>query len=36
MKEYIGEKQYLFVGKAWELKALVEERRVTREEVLKP
>jgi len=36
MKEYISEKQYLFVGKAWELQRLVEERRKTREETLKP
>jgi hypothetical protein len=32
MKEYIGEREYLFVGRAWELRKLVEERK----EVLKP
>ena len=32
MKEYIGEKQYLFVGKLWELRQLVQDRN----ETLKP
>jgi hypothetical protein len=36
MKEYIEANRYLFVGKVWELRQLVEERRAIREEVLKP
>lgn len=32
MKEYIGDKQYLFVGKLWELRQLIQERK----EALKP
>ncbi len=36
MKEYIGEKGYLFVGKRWELERLIEARRKQRAEVLKP
>ena len=36
MKEYITERGYLFVGKAWELDQLIKERRKQRAEVLKP
>ena len=38
MKEQISSdgKQYLFIGKAWELRQLIENRRIMREEALKP